>query len=284
MKNLTLVTPFLSLLLFFATHQGYAQVERIKKEFFNPTSKQVLVAAHRAAHKLYPENSLEAIQHAIDLGFDIVEIDVRVSKDGVPVLMHDGTIDRTTDGTGKPEDLYLAELQDLFLLKDGEKTDYRIPTLEDALAVCEGKIMVDLDLKTSNIAPIIEVIQGGSFEEIVFFFDSDYRVLKKLKKADANFALMPRAHSEKEAGKALTLFEPAVVHIDASFYSKDVVELIKERNARVWINALGDVDKAIRETQDEKGLEALVVGGANIIQTDEPEFLLKFLKGKGLHW
>jgi len=86
------------------------QVDEIRTHFLDADSKVVLVASHRAAHIIYPENSILSIKEAIRLGVDIVELDVKVTKDGVPVLMHDGTIDRTTTGSGKPSDYTYEEL------------------------------------------------------------------------------------------------------------------------------------------------------------------------------
>ncbi len=90
----------------------------------------------RAAYNGYPENSLSAIQHAINLGADILELDVKVTRDSIVVLMHDGTINRTTNGTGNPEDYTLAELQKFHLkMSNGTLSDETIPTFEDALTV-----------------------------------------------------------------------------------------------------------------------------------------------------
>ena len=92
-----------AILLLSVVFKTHAQVGPIRKEFLNPTSKNVLVASHRAVHHELPENSLPAIKEAIRLGVDIIEIDVKVSKDGIPMLMHDGKVDRTTTGKGDLE-------------------------------------------------------------------------------------------------------------------------------------------------------------------------------------
>jgi len=127
-------------------------VDRILEKFHDANSEYVMVAAHRAAHNGYPENSIPAIKHAIELGVDIVELDVKTTKDNVPVLMHDSKIDRTTNGTGKVEDYTLSELKE-FRMKtnDGTLTDETIPTFEEALNTVYGKIMVDIDIKTGNV-------------------------------------------------------------------------------------------------------------------------------------
>jgi glycerophosphoryl diester phosphodiesterase len=256
-------------------------IEGIRRNFMDATSGTVMVASHRAAHIRFPENSLKAIQEAIRLGVDIIEIDVRVSKDGIPFLMHDQTLDRTTNGKGDPEQLTWQELQKFFVVDKGKRTSLKIPTLSEALGLAKGKIMVDLDLKTSHIGEVIEVVKKTGTEDIVFFFDSDYEILGQVLKAGKDLMIMPRAHSLSEADSAITLFDPPVVHIDFSFYTPECTGLIRSSHARIWINALGDLDDDLRKGHEKKALKKLLEHGANVIQTDEPELLLKLLKEKG---
>lgn len=102
-------------LFFIATGTGCAQKQaaEIRKEFLNTNSKNVLVASLRAVHHELPENSIPAIKEGIRLGVDIIETDVKISKDGIPMLMHDGKVDRTTNGKGNLEDQNYEELRKL---------------------------------------------------------------------------------------------------------------------------------------------------------------------------
>jgi len=255
----------------------------IRRILLDSSSPTVLVAAHRAAHNVYPENSLQAIQESIKLGVDIIEIDVKVSKDGVPFLMHDRTMDRTTTGKGDPEEFTWAELQQFFIVDKGKKTKLKIPTLHDALELAYGKILIDLDLKTDKIGEVVKVVNKTNSKDFVFFFDSDYHVLSRVQQSSKDFMIMPRAYSVQQADSAINLFDPPVVHIDFSFYTPQCVEAIRSSYARVWINALGDPDKDIKEGKEKKALKNLLEHGANIIQTDEPALLLAALRKKGLH-
>jgi glycerophosphoryl diester phosphodiesterase len=111
---------------------------------------KILTVAHRAQWRSAPENSIAAIEAAFDDGAEIVELDVRLTKDGVPVLMHDTTVDRTTNGTGAVADLTLAQVQEL-RLKQGlggaqaALTDHRVPTLAEAMEVIRDRGLVNLD-------------------------------------------------------------------------------------------------------------------------------------------
>lgn len=257
--------------------------DALRRTFLDGSSSTVLVASHRATHNRYPENSLKAIEESIRIGADIVEIDVKVSKDGIPFLMHDRTLDRTTTGKGDPEQFTWEELQQLFVIDKGKQTAFKIPSLDEALELAYGKILVDLDLKTDRIEDVIRIVNKTSTEDIVFFFDSDYSILARVRGVDKDLLIMPRAHSVAEADSAITLFDPPVVHIDFSFYTHECVRSIQSSNARVWINALGDPDEDIRRGKEKRALKKLLQHGANVVQTDEPELLLAMLRERGLH-
>jgi glycerophosphoryl diester phosphodiesterase len=220
-------------------------IDSILERFHDAGSGYVMVAAHRAVHNAgCPENSISAIMQAIQLGADIVELDVRVTADNVVVLMHDETIDRTTNGKGKVENYTLASLKEFRLKKkDGTLTDETIPAFTEALEVVRGNIMVDIDLKTYNVKPIIRAVRASVTRSQVFYFDNDYKLLEEIRRLDEGSMFMPRAYSLEMTDSALKLFSPPVVHIDPSFYTAEVTGLIRNENARVWINALGDPDE-----------------------------------------
>lgn len=272
-----------AILLLFVVFKTHSQVRPIRKEFLDPTSRNVLVASHRAVHHQLPENSLPAIKETIRLGVDIVEIDVKVSKDGIPMLMHDGKVDRTTTGKGNLETQTFEELRKLRLVSNGKVTEETIPTLEEALQIAKGHILVDLDLKTDQIDKVIEVVKKVGAEDFAFFFDSDYEILSKVDAASKKYMLMPRAYSQAMADSALTRFKPEVIHIDSKFYTPEVTSLISNKGARIWINALGAPDEEIRKGNVSETLKNLTKQGANIIQTDEPEKVIRGLRELGLH-
>jgi len=285
MRNLTASKLILILLLAnFSVLAQKSNLKYIQKEFNNPNSKTILVAAHRGAHIGNCENSILSTKQSIKLGVDIIELDVKVTKDGVPVLMHDGTINRTTNGTGKVSDYTLEELQK-FRLKSwlGILTDEKIPTFEQILRIAKGKILIDIDLKTDNIEPIVAVVKKTQMQNQVFYFDNDYDALNRIKKRDDKSLFMPRAYSYEMADSAITLYNPPIVHIDPSFYNEKVTKLIRENNARIWINALGEADAKMRYGNIKKVMDKLTIYGANVIQTNEPAMLLEYLRAVGLH-
>ena len=260
------------------------KVDEIVKEVQNAHSNTVIVAAHRAAHNGYPENSLSAAQHAIDLGLDIIEVDLKVSTDGVPFLMHDHTIDRTTTGHGDPESFTWAELQKFHLkMPDGTVTDETVPAFEDILNLVHGKLMVDIDIKTDRLQSIADVVAKTDCQKQVIYFDDDYESLKEVLNYDPSAMVMPRAYSYEMADSALRIFKPVAIHVDAKFYSAKLTQLIRDHDARVWINALGDADALIVAGKTDEAIKELTKYQANMIQTNEPERILGYLKSNGLH-
>lgn len=272
---------YLSLCSFLAFSQGNA--DALRRTLLDASSPTVMVASHRATHNRFPENSLSAIKESIRIGVDIIEIDVKVSKDGIPFLMHDRTLDRTTTGEGDPEELTWDELQRLFIVDKGKTTRLKIPSLEEALKLAHGRILVDLDLKTDRIEHVIDVVNETETNDIVLFFDSDYEVLSRIQAADRDFMIMPRAHSVEQVDSVIMLFDPPIVHIDFTFYSPECVNAIQASSARVWINALGAPDDDLRRGKVKRALKKLLQHGASVIQTDEPQLLLQSLRDEGLH-
>ena len=121
------------------------------KNYWTQSEKNIYVAAHRGWCEEYPENTMEAFKAAADLGVDQIETDVRITADGELVLIHDETVSRTTDGTGKVCELTLAQLKELDagVKKDEKFRGVRIPTLIEFMELVKDypDITIDLELK-----------------------------------------------------------------------------------------------------------------------------------------
>src|SRR5690606_1232698 len=120
-----------------------------------------LISGHRGGMVAgMPENSIEAMEYTLQYTPAFFEIDPRLSKDSVIVLVHDVTLDRTTTGMGKVSDYTLEELKTLRLKdKNGQVTDFRIPTLEEAILWAKGKTILNLDKKDVPLEMTVEIIQ-----------------------------------------------------------------------------------------------------------------------------
>ncbi len=261
-----------------------ARISAIKNDLLIEHTSGILVAAHRGHHVLRPENSLSSIKSAIAVRVDIVELDVRLSKDRVPILMHDGTVDRTTNGTGAVRDLTLAELK-LLRLKDasGALTDERIPTLKEALDVARGQIMVDNDLKATDIEPILEVILTANMIDQVMFFHSDPAILNRVREIAPDALVMPIAFEESGIVGLLKPGDLKMLHILETYNSAEIATLLDTSRIAGWTNALGAADDTTRVEGPEAGFGPVVANRPDVIQTDLPGKLVQYLKSRGAH-
>jgi glycerophosphoryl diester phosphodiesterase len=271
----------------------------IRNKLLKRDNSTVMVAAHRGDWRYAPENSLPAIENAIKMGVDIVELDVQRTKDGRFILMHDATLDRTTTGKGAIAEWTLDSIQTL-RLKNGcaIKTKEKVPTLEDALLLMKGRILVNLDKADryfDEIYPILEktgttkqvIMKGGkSVEEVKSQFG------KYLK----DVIYMPIVHLDREnAEMQISLFvkdlNPVafeLLYIDDSHPLPKQVKSQLVGKSLLWYDTLWDTMAGGHD--DDMSLENPDAGygylidtlGARIIQTDRPALLLEYLNKRGL--
>ena len=282
----------------------------LKKQVQNPSieslianlrdshNDEVIVVAHRGDWRNAPENSLQAIENCIKMGVDMVEIDVRETKDGQLILMHDETIDRTTTGSGKVADLnwnYLQTLQ----LRDGigHETPHKIPTLEEALRLCKDKILVNLDKSYDIFEKCYKVIQEtGTEEQVIIKGAIPYGQVKQEfgQYLDRVF-FMPivranNSNSREIVDEYLDSLKPVAFEFTVPEDTLQIVEYfddIREKGSSVWVNSLWphhngghDDEKA---ALDPSVYDWFIKNDIDIIQTDRPKVLLEYLRSKNLH-
>jgi len=142
---------------------------------------KTLHIGHRGARALVDENTLESLLKAIELGVDMVEFDIQRTKDGVYVLMHDPTVDRTTNGTGRVDEMTLEEFKKL-----KTKSGYTPPTLEEvfkALKPYDVGMILDIKVKDPNCIPeIYELVEKYGLDDRVIYESSYPKVAKAIEK------------------------------------------------------------------------------------------------------
>jgi glycerophosphoryl diester phosphodiesterase len=148
----------------------------------------MLVYGHRGASARLPENTIAALLGAIDDGADGVEFDVRATADGVPVLLHDRDLGRTTAGSGAVDGLTLAELRAI-----GTMGGEPIPTLAEALAAMGGRLRLDVELKQRGIEEaVLDLLRRQAGAEW-FVSSFDWRSLRAARRIDPAARLWPLA-------------------------------------------------------------------------------------------
>lgn len=255
--------------------------DRILASLRDQSDGIILIAAHRGAHLDQPENSLPAIRRAVEVGADIVEIDIRLTRDGVPILMHDETVDRTTNGTGAVAEMTLEEIRALRLRgPDGEITDLPVPTLEEALEIGTDRVLINLDLKSDAVPAVVEIVRGHPKAKVMYY-NSNVDVLTRIRANIMGALLMPIAESPDDALRLVQSFKPEIVHLRASYADRALADRLDVDGVANWLNALGEVDDRIGRG-GAAAADDLIGVRPDVLQTDQPERLRSILAGRGM--
>ncbi|MBR6655120.1 MAG: glycerophosphodiester phosphodiesterase family protein [Alistipes sp.] len=284
-----------------------SRTDKLLRELRNPKSDYVFVVSHRADWRNFPENSLEAIESAIQMGVDIVELDVRRTVDGELVVCHDGSINRTTNGKGKVSELTLEYIRSRYLRAGhGATTRYKMPTLAEALDLCNGRVLINLDKAVNYYDQIMEMlVERKMADQVIMKSTKSPEAMKEFfSKHKENMLYMPIInYVAKSWGKHEPLFNDYLA-TDLPFIAYEmcwdgslkgeakVFKQVVKSGKRLWINTLwGSLcggyengyydDRAVGN--EDKIYGKILSYGASMIQTDRPAMLIKYLEKKGRH-
>jgi len=138
---------------------------------------RVLIIAHRGASAYEPENTLRSVRRALELGADMVEVDVHVSRDGHIVVVHDATVDRTTNGKGCVKDMTLKELKRL-----DAGLGEQIPALEEVIELVRGRAQLVIEIKVPGIEErVLQTIEERALENEALITSFYHPVVKRVK-------------------------------------------------------------------------------------------------------
>ena len=278
------------------------KVDQILDRLQHPSDDYILVVSHRGDWRYAPENSVEAVQRCIDLGVDVVEIDVRLTKDGHLVAMHDLTIDRTTNGKGKVSDLTLEEIKS-FRLKNAcgaRGSRIQVPTLEEIMLTAKGKIMVNLDkTEGETVREAYEVLKKtGTINHAIYKGNDSYKVMQeKYGSLMDSIIYMPKLWSDNdqiedylsEYEASLNPFAYETLFDTENASTFQLIPKLKQQGDTFLAIALwdelcaGHTDELALLEGPETAYGWLIDQGANAIMTDRPALLLEYLRAKELH-
>lgn len=276
------------------------RVETIRKKLLECDESSVIVAAHRGDWRNFPENSLEAIESAIRMGVDVVELDVQRTKDGVLILMHDATLNRTTTGKGKVAEVMMDSIAKL-KLKNGcaIRTIHKVPTLEEALLLAKGKIMINLDKADRFFDEVYALLKKtGTTKQIIMKGNKSAEEVKQqygdyLKEVIyMPIVNLDTENAEGQIERFIADMHPVAFELlyktDENPLPRKLKDSLQGRTL-IWYNTLWDTMAGAHDDdaslQDfDKGYGYLIdVLGARMIQTDRPQFLLDYLRSRKLH-
>ena len=276
------------------------RAEKIRTQLLTCDESSVIVVAHRADWRNFPENSLEAIQSSIEMGVDMLELDVQRTKDGVLILMHDQKLDRTTTGQGNIAETTWEEISKLNL-KDhkGEVTSYKVPKLEDALLLCKDRIMINLDKADRYFDEVFALLDKTGTGDLIVMKGGQPadQVREKFGKYLDRVIYMPIVTINDEASEqTINAFmedmKPVVFELCYSNAQSPVPAKLKtslKGRTLLWYNTLWDWlcaghhdDLAVEDLDGTYGfmIDSL---GARILQTDRPQLMLEYLRSRNLH-
>ena len=252
--------------------------EKALQAYFKYDGKKVpIISGHRGTlTKGYPENSIEAMEYVLKHTSAFFEVDPRLTKDSVIVLMHDATLDRTTTGKGKLADYTWEEVKGL-RLKDveGNVTPYRIPTLAEAIEWARGKTVLNLDKKDVPLqmtADIIRKHKAGSFvmvtvhnaQQAKFYYDDDNnRMFSAHIKTEKAF---------KEYAASGVPWKNMIAYIGSENKPENEVmfNLLHGKGVRVMISAAPKYDKLKTVEERAAAYRETFALGADILESDLP--------------
>jgi glycerophosphoryl diester phosphodiesterase len=255
----------------------FANEKALQAYFQYNGNKSPIISGHRGtAVKGYPENSIEAMEYVLKYTPAFFEIDPRLTKDSVIVLLHDATLDRTTTGKGKLSEYTWEEVKQL-RLKDveGNVTPYRIPTLAEAIEWARGKTVLNLDKKDVPLqltADIIRKHKAGAFvmvtvhnaEQAKFYYDDDHaRMLSAHVKSE-------KAFKEYDASGVPWRNMIAYIGSENKPENKTMFDLLHSKGVRCMLSAAPKYDKLKTAEERAAAYRETFAQGADILESDLP--------------
>ncbi len=236
-----------------------------------------LILGHRGASAVAPENTRAAFERAFRDGADGIELDVTLSRDGVPVVIHDDTLDRTTDGRGAVWDRDLADLRRLDAggwFGAGFRGE-RIPTLAEALDLARGRGIVNVEIKHGRgarmlVDPVVRVLKAHGREDGIVVSSFDPRILRRLRARDRRW----RTAFLRSGGQRRPLWLMAA-YAAADFLHPDV--RLSETAAKV---ARGWGRIVVWTVDDEPTARTLAARGVRGLITNRPAEVAGWLRGR----
>ena len=237
--------------------------------------KTLEMVVHRGANHLAPENTWSSTLKCIELGVDYVEVDVRMSKDSVFYVIHDETVDRTTNGSGSLHEKFSWEIEQLdagsWFHEDFEGE--RVPRLDSLLSEIKGKIKVYFDVKAGDIKKLIELVYQTGFENHSFFWFQDFMTTRRFRSIDQELALKINAHNPTEVREALE-YQPDIIECQLEDLTTQFISVCKQNDLKIMLY----------EKDSKKNYQRALNSAADMINLNRPELMIQLIqKQSDLH-
>ena len=214
---------------------------------------QVLTIGHRGAKAHAPENTIASFEKAIEMGVDMIELDVHLSNDLVPMVIHDATVNRTTLATGNVANFSAKKLQQL-----------GVPSLEDVFTLVQNKCSINIEIKVyAATQPVLDVLQSSSFDvDKIIISSFDWLVLQEIRFQNDTIKLGVLTETDISLAIGFATFIKAfAIHPYYHLLTAENVEKIKEKGFKIF-------PWTVNEPEDITFVKSLQIDG---IITDFPE-------------
>jgi len=236
---------------------------------------EIEIVAHRGANRQGPENTFASAKKAIQYGADYVEIDIRRSMDGVYFIIHDRTLDRTTDGTGLVSGVSSEYIDGL---DAGSWFGYgfvgeHVPRLTEFLQWIKGKAKVLMNISEGDITEIAKMVYDLELKDDCLFSFSDLNAAKEFGFTDKDLALKIKASSVSLLDSLITTYNPQVIECEIATLTDEFIQACHDKMLKVMASVLGN---------DLAGYRQAVSMNIDLINLDAPGIFSNMLENNGI--
>lgn len=238
--------------------------------------RRVEIVSHRGCHQQAPENTYAAARRCIELGVQWIEVDVRQSRDGVFFLLHDATLNRTTDGIGRLDWHAAVEIDQLDAGSwfGAEFAKEKVPRLEEFLLWVDGRARIYIDAKVPDIQPLVELVRRLEMTDQVFFWFGNDKQERLFRQLAPEIDLMTNAYNTKAVYKAEKNYRANIIETELNWITADLVDACRQTGIKLMLFVGND---------DPEQLERAILWGADMINLDHPEAFLAVQKAFFAH-
>lgn len=211
---------------------------------------QSQIIAHRGASSIAPENTIAAFTKAIDIGVGYIEVDIRFSREDSIMIIHDETLDRTTNGSGNVDQFTYDELKKLsagYEKKFGsEFNDEKIPSLFEVLNLSKGKVKVCMDIKNSHEGLVLDLVEKMNMKNSIYIMSYNVEKLRRIKSIDQQIQTILIKNTLTSIDLEIAK-EVGVYAVSGAYVSPmSLVDEAHEKGLKFWIGIVSDPAKTER--------------------------------------
>ena len=249
--------------------------EKTQKFFTWTADRKPMVSAHRGGpYAGFPENAIETFDNILSYTPAIIELDVELTKDSILILMHDNTLDRTTNGSGKVSDHTWDDIRQLYLKdSEGNLTNYRVPSLIEALVWSKDKTILTVDVKKRvPFERVVKEIEATGTVPNAAVITYNFEDAKKVHELNRDLMLSVTIRNKEEIQRLEATGIPwnnVIAFTGLSERSPEFNDELHQKGVFTILGVLGNLDQKAAARGDHLYIE-FVKNGADILATDRP--------------